>query len=174
MKFENEVLLTRCKSLCAKFLDSHNSCHSDVDASKIASSQPELNSSLECESLDGGALDSSPIATPKLVASSGVARNDLNGKGASHIFRTHAPKLKFQCTFCKKDGHTVEFCFHRVKHERRVHAKAFKKPHSLSHGMCDSNVDTKISDRVDASCSKSQGTSHLQENGDVHSDRASR
>ncbi|EFE88094.1 hypothetical protein BIFBRE_05058 [Bifidobacterium breve DSM 20213 = JCM 1192] len=54
-----------------------------------------------------------------------------NGKGASHFFETHAPKPRFQCTFCKKDGHTVEFCFRRVKHERRVRAKDFKKPRSL-------------------------------------------
>jgi hypothetical protein len=48
-----------------------------------------------------------------------------------------------------------------------VRAKAFKKPHSLSHGKCDSNVGTKSDVRVDASCSKSQGTSHLQENDDL-------
>jgi hypothetical protein len=47
-----------------------------------------------------------------------------------------------------------------------VCAKAFKKPRSLSHGTCDSNVGTKLNVGVDASCSKSQGTSHLQENGD--------
>ena len=137
LKFENEVLRTRCKSLCAKGLDSRISCHSDVDTFTIASSQPELTSSLERESLDGGtctsALDSSPIAIPKLGGSSGVAQGKLNGKGASHIFGTHTPKPRFQCTFCKKDGHTVEFCFRRVKHERRVRAKAFKKPRSLSH-----------------------------------------
>jgi hypothetical protein len=62
-------------------------------------------------------LDSSPIATPKLIASSSVAQGDLNGKGASHIFGTHTPKSRFQCTFCNNDGHTVEFCFRRVKHE---------------------------------------------------------
>jgi hypothetical protein len=60
----------------------------------------------------------------------------------------------------------MEFFFRRVKHERRVRAKAFKKPRTLSHGTCDSNVGTMLSDGVDASCSKSQGTSHLQENGD--------
>jgi hypothetical protein len=60
----------------------------------------------------------------------------------------------------------VEFCFRRVKHERRVCAKAFKKPHSLSHGTCDYNVGTKSNVGVDVSYSKSQGTSHLQENGD--------
>jgi hypothetical protein len=115
--------------------------------------------------LDGGkcasALDSFPIATPKLVASSGVAQGDSNGKGASHFFGTHASKPNFHCTFCKKDGHTVEFCFCRVKHERRVCAKAFKKPHSLSHGTCDYNVGTKSNVGVDVSYSKSQGTSHL-------------
>jgi hypothetical protein len=120
--------------------------------------------------LDGGkcasALDSSPIATPKLVASSGVAQGDSNGKGASHCFGTHNFKPMFHCTFCKKDGHTMEFCFRRVKHERRVRAKAFKKPRNLSHGTCDSNVGTKSSIEVDASCCKSQGTSHLQENAD--------
>jgi hypothetical protein len=105
-------------------LDSHFSCHSDVEASKFSSSKLELTSSLEHESLDGGrcdsALDSSPIATPKLVASSGVAQGDSNGKGASHFFGIHTPKPKFHCTFCKKDGHTVEFCFRHVKHERCV------------------------------------------------------
>jgi hypothetical protein len=55
-----------------------------------------------------------------------------------------------------------------------VRAKAFKKPHNLSHGTCDSNVGTKSSVGVDTSCFKSQGTSHLQENSDLSSDRASR
>jgi hypothetical protein len=170
LKFQNEVLRTMCKSLCAKGLDSRFSCHSDVDASKIASSQPESTSSLEREFFYGSkcasALDSSPIATPKLVVSFSVAHGDSNGKSASHIFGTHIPKLKFQCICCKKDGHTVEFCFRRVKHERGEHAKVFKKPHSLSRNMCDSNVGTKSSVEIDASCSKSQGTSHLQEHGD--------
>jgi hypothetical protein len=169
-EIENVVLLTSCKSLCDMSLDSRTSCHSDVDASKFASSRPELTSSLERESLDGicaSALDSSSIANPKLVASCGVAPNDSIGKGASHLFGTQTPKLKFHCTFCKKDGHTVKFCFRRVKHERRVRVEAFKKPRSLSHGMCDSNVGTKSSVGVDASCSKSQGTSHLKENGDL-------
>jgi hypothetical protein len=105
-----------------------------------------LTSSLERESLDGGkcasALDSSPIATPKLVASSGVAHGDSNDKGASHFFKAHTSKQKFHCTFCKKNGHTVEFFFRRVKHERCVRAKSFKKPRSLSHGTSDSNVGT--------------------------------
>jgi hypothetical protein len=43
-----------------------------------------------------------------------------------------------------------------------VRAKAFKKPCSLSHGTCDSNVGTKLDVGVDASCSKSQGTSHFK------------
>jgi hypothetical protein len=60
----------------------------------------------------------------------------------------------------------MEFCFCRVKHERCVRAKSFKKAHSLSHGTCDSNVGSKSSIEVDASCSKSQGTSHLEENDD--------
>jgi hypothetical protein len=159
LESQNEVLRTRCKSLCAKGLDSRFSCHSDVDASKFASSKPEATSSLERESLDGvmcaSALDSSPIANPKLVASSGVAQGDLNGKSASHCFGIHTSKPRFHYTFCKKDGHTVEFCFCRVKHERRVRAKSFKKPCSLSHGTCDSNVGTKLDVGVDASCSKS-------------------
>jgi hypothetical protein len=54
LKFENEVLRTRCKSFCAKGLDSRISCHSNVDAFTFASSQSELTSSLERESLDGG------------------------------------------------------------------------------------------------------------------------
>jgi hypothetical protein len=105
--------------------------------------------------------------TPKLVASSGVAQGDSKGNGASLFFGTHTSKPKFHCTFCNKDGHIVEFCFRRVKHKPRVRAKAFKKPRSLSHGTCDSNVGSKSSIEVDASCSKSQGTSHLQEKGDL-------
>jgi len=113
------------------------------------------------------ASDSSPIAIPKHVASSGVAQSDSCGKGASHLSGTHIAKSKFHCTFCKKDGHTVEFYFRRVKHERRVPAKAFRKPHSLSHGICDSKLGTKL--KVDASGSKSQETSHFKENGDSSS-----
>jgi hypothetical protein len=102
-------------------LDSRFSCHSDVDASTFASPQLELTSSFECESSDGGmyasTLDSSAIATPKLVGSSGTTQGDSNGKGASHFFGTHTSKPKFHCNFCEKDGHTIEFCFRCVKHE---------------------------------------------------------
>ena len=48
-----------------------------------------------------------------------------------------------------------------------MRAKAFKKPRSLSHGTCVSDVSTESSDGVDAYGSKSQGTSQLQENGDL-------
>jgi chromosome segregation ATPase len=40
LKFENEILAKRCKSFCAKSLDSRDSCNSDVGVSKIASLQP--------------------------------------------------------------------------------------------------------------------------------------
>jgi hypothetical protein len=50
LQSQNEVLRTRCKSFCAKGLDSRFSYHSDVDASKFASSKPESTSSLERES----------------------------------------------------------------------------------------------------------------------------
>jgi len=170
LKFENEFLSKRCKSLIAKSFDSRDSCHSDVGVSKIASSQPELASSVERESLDVSTCDcvsdSSSIASPKL-ASSGVAQSDLDGKGASHFLGAHISKPKFHCTFCKKDGHIVEFCFRRVKHERRVRAKASRMSCSLSHGTCYSKLGTKY--RVDASGSKSQGTSHFRENGDSSS-----
>jgi hypothetical protein len=80
LKSQNEVLRTRCKSLCAKGLDSRFSCYSDADASKFSSCQLESTSSIERESLDGGkcanASDSSLIATPKLVSSFGVAQGD--------------------------------------------------------------------------------------------------
>ena len=164
LKFENEFLSKRCKSLIAKSFESHDSCHSDFDSSKIASSQPELTSSADRESLDIGisscALDSSSIAIPKPVASFGVAQDNSGSKGASHLIGTHIAKPKFHCTFCKKDGHTIEFCFRRVKHKRHVRAKAFRKPRSLSNGTCDSKLCTKL--KVDASGSKSQGTSHLK------------
>jgi len=51
-----------------------------------------------------------------------------------------------------------------------VRAKAFRKPRSLSHGTCDSKLGTKLN--VDASCSESQGTSHLNENGNLSSQTA--
>jgi hypothetical protein len=54
----------------------------------------------------------------------------------------------------------VEFRLRGVKHEQWLRAKAFKKPHSISHSTCVSNVGTKSSVGVDSSCSKSQGTSH--------------
>ena len=164
-------MVTRCRSLCVKSLDTHDSCHSDVGVSKITSSQPELASSVERESLDAStsacASDSSSIAIPKPVASSDIAQDNSGSKGASHFIGIHIAKPKFHCTFCKKDGHTVEFCFHRVKHERRVRAKPFRKPRSISHGMYGSNLSTKLD--VDASCSKSQRTSHLNENGNLYS-----
>ena len=105
------------------------------------------------------ASDSSSIAIPKLVASSGVAQDNSDSKGASHLIGTHIAKSKFHCTFCMKEWHTVEFCFRCVKYERRVRAKAFRKSHSLFHGTCDSKLGTKLD--VNASCSKSQETSHL-------------
>ena len=71
LKFKNENLAKKCKSLSAKSFDSCNSCHSDVGVSKIASSQPELASSVEHESLIVGtcatALDSSSIAILSLL-----------------------------------------------------------------------------------------------------------
>lgn len=150
-------MVTRCKSLYFKSLDSRNSCHSDIGVTKIASSQLELASCVERESLDNStcasALDSSSIATPKLVASSGSAQDNSNGKGTSHIFRTRTPKPKFHCTFCRKDGHNVVFCFCQVKHERHVCVKAFRKPRSISHITCDPNLCTKVD--VNVSCSKS-------------------
>jgi hypothetical protein len=160
-------------SLCAKSLDSHDSYHSDVCVSKIASSKPELASS-EHEPLDVGtfahASDSASIAIPKL-ASSGIAQSNSCSNGASHFIGTHIAKPMYHCTFCQKDGHTIEFFFRRVKHERHVRAKAFRMPHSLSHGTCDSKLGTKL--RVDASGFKSQGTSQFKENF-VLSDSASR
>jgi hypothetical protein len=168
LKFENEVLAKRCKSFCAKSLVSRDSCNSDVVASKIASLQPKSSSCVARESLDGStcakASDSSSIASPKLVASSGDVQGISHGTGASRFFGTHVPKPIFHCTFCKKDGHSFDFCFRRVKHERRVRAKAFRKPRGLSHDTCAPSVGAKLN--VDASCSKSQGTPHLVENGE--------
>jgi hypothetical protein len=124
LKFENELLAKRCKSFCAKSLDYRDSCNSDVGVSKIASLQPELSSCAARESLNDGtctkASDSSSIASPKLVGSSGNVQGISHGKGASCIFGTQVRKPTFHCTFCKKDGHTFDFCFRRVKHERRV------------------------------------------------------
>jgi hypothetical protein len=124
LKFENEVLAKRCKSFCAKSLDSRDSCNSDVGVSKIASLQPELSSCVARESLDDGtcakASDSSSIASPKLVGSLGNVQVISHCKGASCIFGTQVPKPTFHCTFCKKTGHSFDFCFRHVKHERRV------------------------------------------------------
>ena len=72
--------------MSAKSFDSRNPSHSNVGVSKITSSQPELVSSADRESLDfdtsACASDSSSIAIPKPVASSGVVQNDSYGKGA--------------------------------------------------------------------------------------------
>jgi hypothetical protein len=94
LKFENEILLTQCKCLCAKGLDSRISCHFDVDASKFASSQPESTSSLERESLDGGncasALDSVD-AKSALNANHTASRTKL----ASHAQRANDVPINF-------------------------------------------------------------------------------
>jgi hypothetical protein len=163
LKFENEVLAKRCKSFCAKSLDSRDSCNSDVGVSKIASSQLELSFCVARESLDDGtcakAFDSSSIASPKLVDSLGDVQGILMARVLLAFLGLKFPNQPF----CKKDGHTFDFCFRRVKHERCVRAKAFRKPRGLTHGACAPSVGTKLS--VDASCSKSQGTPHMMENG---------
>lgn len=54
---------------------------------------PNRTFSVERESLDAStcatALDSSSIAIPKLVSSSGIVQTGSCGKGASHLFGTH-------------------------------------------------------------------------------------
>lgn len=118
LKFENVILAKRCMSLCAKSLESHDSCKSDVGVPKIASLQPKSNSCVVRESLDDGtcpkALDSSSIASLELVASSSDVQGISQGKGASFFLGTQVPKPTFRCTFCKKDGHTFYFGFRRV------------------------------------------------------------
>jgi len=64
LKFENEVLAKRCKSLCAKSLDSRDSCNSDVGVSEIVSLQPELSSCVARESLDDALVLRFWIALP--------------------------------------------------------------------------------------------------------------
>jgi len=171
LEFENEFLSKRCKSLSAKSFDSHNPCHSDVAISEVVSLQPELGSSIERESSDSStraiSLNCSSVPCDKLLDSSNDAQLISKANGTSSKNGTHSLKEKYHCTFCKRDGHIVEFCFRHVKHERRVRAKAFRKSRSLSHGTCDSKLGTKL--RVDISCSRSQGTSHLNENGNSSS-----
>jgi len=102
LKFGKGILAKRCKNLSAK---SSNSCvcfHSDLNASKIVSSQAESNSHVQRDSLDVGscasASDSTSLASSKFFASSSAAQSDSCGKGASHIFETRTSKPIFQCT----------------------------------------------------------------------------
>ena len=91
LKFGKGILAKRCKNLSAK---SSNSCvcfNSDLNASKIVSSQAESNSHVQRDSLDVGscasASDSSSIAISKLATSYGIAQDNSCGKGASHFFQ---------------------------------------------------------------------------------------
>ena len=165
LKYQNEVLVTTCKGLCAQFLGSHTSLHSAAGFSSPL--PPELDSHVESESMDkstcGVAKDSSSIASPKPCVESGDVQGNSHGNGATSIFGTQIPKPKFKCTFCKNDGHTFDFCFRRVKHERRVRAKAFRKSRGFSHGTSIPSAGTKF--QASAPCAKSQGISHLSENG---------
>jgi hypothetical protein len=108
LKSENEVLRTRCKSLCAKGLYSHFSCQSNDDSSKIASSQPESTYSLECESLDGSkcasASDSSPIATPKLVAFLVLPKMSQMARVLLNSLELILPNQSFVAPFERKVG----------------------------------------------------------------------
>ncbi|XP_022684993.1 uncharacterized protein LOC111258245 [Setaria italica] len=172
LKHENEVLATRCKILSAKSFDSCNSYHSDVGVSKIASSQLELLSSIERESLDAStcasALDSSSIATLKLVASSSIAQDNSSGKGASHTFVTHTPKPKFHCTFCKM-GIPLSFVFAISSMSDVCVPKLLESHVAFPMARVNLMLGTKSNGVVDAFCSKSQGISHLNENDDSSS-----
>ncbi|WVZ63745.1 hypothetical protein U9M48_013353 [Paspalum notatum var. saurae] len=120
LKFENEVLAARCKSLSAKSIFGSLPIHSEVGTSKVSSLPLQMDSHVESESLGksicGVVKDSSPIASPKPSASLSGAQGNSSGKGVSSIFGAQVPLPRYKCTFCKKDGHTFDFCFRRVKH----------------------------------------------------------
>ena len=49
--------------------------------------------------------------------SAGFAQPSVQSKGAS------PSGTKYHCTYCKKDGHLVEFCWRRLKTERKNFAR---------------------------------------------------
>jgi hypothetical protein len=84
--------------------------------------QPELDCiCVKLGSLDVSictiALDAYSLASAKPIASSGVSQGIVIGKGASCSNGTPPLKEKYHWTFCQKDGHVVEYCFHHVKHQ---------------------------------------------------------
>lgn len=108
----------------------------------------------------GLAKDSFSVASPKPCASSDGAQGISSGKGASCAFGARVPLPHFKCTFCKKEGHTFDFYFCHVKHERKVQAKAFRKPRGLSHGPGIPPAGTKVQ-----VASPSAKPSHVSEDG---------
>lgn len=144
--------------MSAKSCDSCICLHSEIDVLKISltSLHSELKSSCaKCESLDVGfcgiALDSSSLVSSTLSASSYVVQRISKDKCASSSNGTKSSKEKYHCTFCKKNGHTLEFCFRRLKLERRVRRRTSRNTHGLSHGMCGTSASTRTSHDVDSS-----------------------
>jgi hypothetical protein len=115
LKSENEVLRTRCKSLCAKGLNSHFSCNCDVDASEIASPQLESTSYLERDSLNGSkcasALDSSPIAPPKFVIFSVLPKMSQMARVLLTSLELVLPNRSSIAPFARKMGIPWSFSF---------------------------------------------------------------
>ncbi|MBJ4058510.1 hypothetical protein JGD43_24560, partial [Salmonella enterica subsp. enterica serovar Goldcoast] len=60
-------------------------------------------------------FDSQPA---KIVfKSAGYAQPSVQSKGAS------PSGTKYHCTYCKKDGHLVEFCWRRLKNDKKNFAR---------------------------------------------------
>ena len=68
----------------------------------------------------------------------------------------------YTCMFCGRDGHLVEFCFHRINHEHRLRAKDFRNSHHIFHDMCGSKLDPNLGHGSTSSCT-SQRTSCLSQ-----------
>ena len=100
LKFENEVLAARCKTLSAKSISGSLHVHSEVGISKVSSLPPLMDSHVESESLGkstcGVAKDSSPIASPKHSASLSGAQGNSSGKGVSSIFGAQVPLPRYK------------------------------------------------------------------------------
>lgn len=82
-----------------------------------------------------GVIETEPRTEKVHFKSAGYVQGISDSKVISHAAST-SQKVKYHCTFCQKDGHTVDRCFRRAKIARRDHVESLRRiqgrPQTLS------------------------------------------
>ena len=71
------------------------------------------NNSKDIQIMKNGLVEFETQPAKIVFKSAGFAQPSVQSKGAS------PSGTKYHCTYCKKDGHIVEFCWRRLKNARR-------------------------------------------------------